>query len=99
METRVNPAPDQALTQVTPKVLSQTTTRITEPHNARAPKAGPGQLARAVFWSIFGVCGSRARHRDFASITLPQAMLAGLLGTAAFALLLIGVVRLVLASQ
>ena len=72
------------------QALTQTTTQVT---------AGPGQLARAVFWSIFGVRGSRARHRDFASITLPQAMLAGLLGTAAFALLLIGVVRLVLASQ
>lgn len=87
----MNPAPEQTLTQSTRRIAAQPA--------ACAPKAGPGQLARAVFWSIFGVRGSRARHRDFASITLPQAMLAGLLGTAAFALLLIGVVRLVLASQ
>ena len=86
----MHPAPEQTLTQTT------TPTRAAAPLAAPAPTAGPGQLARAVFWSIFGVRGSRARHRDFASITLPQAMLAGLLGTAAFALLLIGVVRLVL---
>ncbi len=95
----MHPTPDQALTQGTPKLLAQPPTSITAPPATHGPKAGPGQLARAVFWSLFGVRGSRARHRDFASITLPQAMLAGLLGTAAFVLLLIGVVRLVLASQ
>lgn len=89
----MHPAPEQTLTR------TATPTRVTAPPATPAPKAGPGQLARAVFWSLFGVRGSWARHRDFASITLPQAMLAGLLGTAAFALLLIGVVRLVLASQ
>lgn len=88
----MRPAPNQALTQGKPKVLAQPPTSVTAPPATRGPKAGPGQLARAVFWSLFGVRGSRARHRDFASITLPQAMLAGLLGTAAF-------VRLVLASH
>ena len=58
-------------------------------------KAGPLQLASAVFWSFFGVRKSRDHDRDMQSITPLQVVVAGLIGAAVFVFALIMLVRLV----
>ena len=51
-----------------------------EPEKRR--KAGPVQVAQAVFWSFFGIRKRSAHEKDAVSITLVQAIVAGLIGAA-----------------
>lgn len=60
----------------------------------RKPKrAGPLQVAKAVFWSFFGVRRSTDHDADAANITPVQVIVAGIIGAALFVFVLIMVVR------
>ena len=67
---------------------------VTEPQ-AKRRKAGPVQVAQAVFWSFLGIRKSAAHERDAVSITPVQAIIAGLIGAAIFVVSLIFLVRFV----
>lgn len=56
-------------------------------------KAGPLQIARAVFWSFLGVRKSRDHDADAASLTPVQVIVAGVIGAALFVATLILIVR------
>ena len=58
-------------------------------------KAGPLQIAMAVFWSFFGVRKHKNWQDDATSITPVQAIIGGLIGAAIFIFILVMVVRLV----
>ena len=58
-------------------------------------KASITDVARAVFWSFFGVRKSRDYERDSAEITPVQVIVAGLIGAVIFVFTLILVVKLV----
>ncbi len=60
-------------------------------------KAGPLQVAGAVFWSFFGVRKRRDYDADAAAITPGQVVVAGLIGGVLFVLVLWLVVRLIVA--
>ena len=66
--------------------------------NRPAPKAGPFTVAKAVFWSFFGIRRSADHDADMVRITPVQAIVAGLIGAALFVGALIVVVRMVIAS-
>jgi hypothetical protein len=63
-----------------------------EPLPARR-KAGPLQVAQAVFWSFLGVRKSRDHDADAASLTPLQVIVAGIIGAALFVASLILIVR------
>jgi len=58
-------------------------------------KAGPVQVAKAVFWSFLGIRRSADHDRDAVTITPLQIIVAGIIGAALFVLTVIMVVRLV----
>ena len=58
-------------------------------------KASAGQVAKAVFWSFFGVRRSRDHDRDAVSITPLQIVVAGVIGAALFVLCLVVIVQMV----
>ena len=58
-------------------------------------KASAGQVAKAVFWSFFGVRRSRDHDRDAVSITPLQVVVAGVIGAAVFVVCLIIIVQMV----
>lgn len=58
-------------------------------------KASPLQVARAVFWSFFGVRRSSDHDADAVSLTPLQVIVAGLIGAALFVAGLILIVHLV----
>jgi hypothetical protein len=58
-------------------------------------KAGMVQVAKAVFWSFFGVRKSRDHDRDSASITPVQVVVAGVIGAAVLVFFLVMLVHLV----
>ncbi len=60
-----------------------------------AKRASPLQVAKAVFWSFFGIRRAKDYDRDVASITPVQAIVAGILGAAIFVLSLIVLVRFI----
>ena len=61
-----------------------------------APRKAPfGDVAKAVFWSFFGVRKKKDYDSDSASITPVQVVVAGLVGAALFVLTLLMVVKLV----
>jgi hypothetical protein len=62
---------------------------------SRAKAARPGQLAKAVFWSFFGVRKRRDMDGDTVSLTPGQIILAGILGAMVFVAALITVVYFV----
>ena len=66
---------------------------VTEPQTPR--KAGPLQVAQAVFWSFLGIRKRAAHEKDAVSITPLQAIVAGLIGAAIFVTCLILLVRFV----
>jgi hypothetical protein len=53
-----------------------------EKETGKRRKAGPVQVAQAVFWSFFGIRKRSAHEKDAVSITLVQAIVAGLIGAA-----------------
>lgn len=61
-------------------------------------KAGPLTVAKAVFWSFFGIRKGTDHNADMARITPVQAIIAGLIGAALFVGVLVVVVRLVISS-
>ena len=56
-------------------------------------RAGPLQVAKAVFWSFLGIRKRSAHERDAVTITPVQAIVAGLIGAAIFVLSLVVLVR------
>jgi hypothetical protein len=58
-------------------------------------KASFAEVARAVFWSFFGVRKKKDYEADSASISPVQVVVAGLIGAMLFVLLLVMVVKLV----
>ena len=61
----------------------------------RSRKAGPLQVAKAVFWSFLGIRKSAAHEKDAVTITARQAIAAGMIGALIFVLSLIALVRYV----
>ena len=76
---------------------------VTDPHAPpRGPttpgkpaKAGPLQVAKAVFWSFLGIRKRSAHERDAVTITPVQAIVAGIIGAAIFVLSLLLLVRFI----
>ena len=58
-------------------------------------KAGPLQVAAAVFWSFFGIRKNKKWQEDASSITPVQAIIGGLIGALIFVLTLLFIVHLV----
>ncbi len=56
-------------------------------------KATPLQVAKAVFWSFFGVRKKAALDKDVVTLTLPQVVVAGIIGAIIFVLSLVMLVR------
>ena len=66
-----------------------------KPHES-LPRAGLLQLARAVFWSFFGIRKRSSLERDAATIKPQHAIVAGVIGMVLFVLALLAIVRLIL---
>ena len=62
---------------------------------AQPRRASPGEVAKAVFWSFFGVRKRKDYDSDSASIKPLQIVIAGLIGAALFVLTLVGIAKLV----
>lgn len=62
----------------------------------RPPKATPLQVAKAVFWSFFGIRKRAEYEKDAVRLTLPQVVIAGVIGAAILVLSLIMLVRFIL---
>jgi hypothetical protein len=63
----------------------------------RAPrKAGPLEVAKAVFWSFLGIRRRAAHEADAVRLTPKQVIVAGLVGAALFVGTLVLVVKLVI---
>lgn len=56
--------------------------RMEPPESEKPRRAGPLQVAQAVFWSFFGIRKRSAHEKDAVSITLVQAIVAGIIGAA-----------------
>ena len=67
---------------------------VTEPPQ-KPRKAGPLQVAQAVFWSFLGIRKSAAHERDAVTITPVQVIVAGVIGAAIFVLSLFLLVRFI----
>jgi hypothetical protein len=59
--------------------------------------ASPLQVAKAVFWSFFGVRRRAEHEKDLAQIKLAQVVVAGLIGAAIFVLSLVLLVKFIMA--
>ena len=58
-------------------------------------RAGPLQVAKAVFWSFFGIRKSKDHDADAATLSPVQVIVAGVIGAALFVLCLVIVVQYV----
>ncbi len=58
-------------------------------------KASIAEVAKAVFWSFFGIRKRKDYASDSARISPVQVVVAGLIGAALFVLTLLGIVKLV----
>lgn len=58
-------------------------------------KAGVLQVAKAVFWSFFGIRKRSALEKDAVTITLKQAIVAGIIGAAILVASLVFLVGLI----
>ena len=58
-------------------------------------KATPLQVARAVFWSFFGVRKRAEYEKDAVALTLQQVVTAGIIGGVIFVLSLVMLVRFI----
>ena len=61
--------------------------------DAQKPKATPLQVAKAVFWSFFGVRKRSEYEKDAVRLTLLQVVVAGIIGAIIFVLSLAVLVR------
>ena len=59
-------------------------------------KATPLQVAKAVLWSFFGIRKRAEYEKDAVSLTLPQVVVAGIIGAVIFVLSLVVLVRFIL---
>ena len=59
------------------------------------PKATPLQVAKAVFWSFFGVRRRAEYEKDAVRLTLLQVVVAGIIGAVIFVLSLVMLVRFI----
>jgi hypothetical protein len=66
---------------------------VTEPESRR--KAGPLDVAKAVFWSFLGIRKRAAHEKDAVTIRPAQAIVAGLIGAVIFVLTLVVLVRFI----
>lgn len=62
-------------------------------HSEKRKKASVVQVAKAVFWSFFGVRKEKDHDADALHITPLQAIIGGLIGTALFVLALLFIVH------
>ena len=62
----------------------------------KASKATPLQVAKAVLWSFFGIRKRAEYEKDAVSLTLPQVVVAGIIGAVIFVLSLVMLVRFIL---
>jgi hypothetical protein len=62
----------------------------------KPPKATPLQVAKAVLWSFFGIRKRAEYEKDAVSLTLPQVVVAGIIGAVIFVLSLVMLVRFIL---
>ena len=58
-------------------------------------KATPLQVARAVFWSFFGIRKRAEYEKDAVSLTLKQVVVAGIMGAIILVLVLVVLVRFI----
>jgi hypothetical protein len=66
---------------------------------AKPPRrAGPLTVAKAVFWSFFGIRKRSDHESDMVRITPAQAIVAGLIGAALFVGAIVVVVRIVISQ-
>jgi hypothetical protein len=61
-------------------------------------KAGPLQVAKAVFWSFFGIRRRAEHEADVGRLTPAQVIVAGLIGAALFVTMLVLIVRFVISQ-
>ena len=66
---------------------------VTEPEQRR--KAGPLDVAKAVFWSFLGIRKRAAHEKDAVTIRPAQVIVAGLIGALIFVLTLVMLVRFI----
>lgn len=45
-----------------------------------APKSSPFSIAKAVFWSFFGIRKGKDHDADISRLTLPQVLIGGIIG-------------------
>lgn len=63
---------------------------------AQRAKASPLQVAKAVFWSFFGIRNRAAHEKDAVTLTLPQVIVAGILGAVVLIVSMVLLVRFIL---
>jgi hypothetical protein len=66
--------------------------------NEAPRKAGPLQVAKAVFWSFFGIRRRAEHEADAVRLTPVQVIVAGVIGAALFVAVLLVIVRLVISQ-
>jgi len=66
---------------------------VTEPEQRR--KAGPLDVAKAVFWSFLGIRKRAAHEQDAVTIKPAQVIVAGIIGAVIFVLTLVLLVRFI----
>jgi hypothetical protein len=66
---------------------------LSEPHEER--RAGPLDVAKAVFWSFLGIRKRAAHEKDFVTLKPLQVIIAGIIGAAIFVVCLVMLVRLI----
>jgi len=66
---------------------------VTEPEQRR--KAGPLDVAKAVFWSFLGIRKRAAHEKDAVTIKPAQVIVAGIIGAVIFVLTLVVLVRFI----
>jgi hypothetical protein len=67
-------------------------TPVTEPDEGRR-KAGPLDVAKAVFWSFLGIRKRAAHEKDFVTLKPLQVIVAGIIGAVIFVLCLVTLVK------
>ena len=61
----------------------------------KPPKATPLQVAKTVLWSFFGIRKRAEYEKDAVSLTLPQVVVAGLIGAIIFVVSLVMLVHFI----
>jgi hypothetical protein len=65
---------------------------VTEPED-KGRKAGPLDVAKAVFWSFLGIRKRAAHEKDFVTLKPLQVIIAGIIGAVIFVLCLVTLVK------